>query len=95
MSAAVVFALLFAMALVIPLVLWAAISQETAEPTVVDRAEAERIAKERGGRGSSRSTAPPDGADCGDQHEEFGWNGRRLTTEERDDGDEGDERRGF
>ncbi|RKD93296.1 hypothetical protein [Halopiger aswanensis] len=55
MSAAfVVLMLLFAVA--VPLVLWVAIENETSNTTVVDRADAERIAKERGGRGGSRSS---------------------------------------
>ncbi|WP_408956935.1 hypothetical protein [Natrinema sp. 74] len=95
MSATVGFVFLVAIALVIPLILWAAISEETSNPTVVDRAEAERIAKERGGRGSSRSTAPLDESGRGDRHDEFGWDARRSTTEESNDGDERDERRGF
>lgn len=47
--------LLFLVGLVIPLVLWLAIDAETSDPTVVDRAEAERIATERGGRNLTRS----------------------------------------
>lgn len=53
----VVFAVLFVVSLVIPLSLWLAISRETSDPTVVDRAEAERIAKAQGGRDPSRSAA--------------------------------------
>ena len=52
MSGAIVLVfLLFAVA--IPLALWVAIESETSDPTVVDHTEAERIAKERGGRGRS------------------------------------------
>jgi len=71
MSATVGFVFLVAIALVIPLILWAAISQETSNPTVVDRAEAERIAKERGGRQSSRSSSPS-GDSGSDRREAFG-----------------------
>ncbi|MFP8951712.1 hypothetical protein ACLI4Z_01895 [Natrialbaceae archaeon A-arb3/5] len=39
-------------ALLIPLVLWALVLDETSNPTVVDRSEAERIAKTRGWRGA-------------------------------------------
>ncbi|WP_226039544.1 hypothetical protein [Natrinema sp. DC36] len=53
--AAVVVVILLLVSLVIPLVLWLAISRETSDPTVMDRREAERIAKERGGREPSRS----------------------------------------
>ncbi|AEH36462.1 hypothetical protein [Halopiger xanaduensis] len=54
MSAAfVVLVLLFAV--LIPLVLWVAIEGETSNATVMDRTDAERIAKERGGRSGSRS----------------------------------------
>ena len=50
------FALVFVLfAIAIPLAIWVVIETETADPTVVDRSEAERIAKERGGRGGSRS----------------------------------------
>ncbi|MGQ3411498.1 hypothetical protein ACT4ML_04450 [Natrinema sp. LN54] len=51
----VVFAILLVVSLVVPLVLWLAINQETSNPTVVDREEAERIAKAQGGRDPSRS----------------------------------------
>ncbi|OLZ39584.1 hypothetical protein A6E15_00660 [Natrinema saccharevitans] len=57
---AVTVVLLLVVSLAIPLVLWLAISRETSDPTVVDRREAERIAKERGGREPSRSTGSPD-----------------------------------
>ena len=46
----VVFIIVLLGTIAIPFVLWLAISRETSDPTVVDRAEAERIAKERGGR---------------------------------------------
>ena len=50
------FVLVFVLfAIAIPLAIWVVIENETSNATVVDRAEAERIAKERGGRGGSRS----------------------------------------
>ncbi|WP_339102223.1 hypothetical protein [Haloterrigena salinisoli] len=59
MSGAVVIVfLLFAIA--VPLALWVAIENETTDLTVVDRAEAERIAKERAGRGRSRADSSDD-----------------------------------
>ena len=57
-GAAVLLVLLFAVA--IPLALWVAIENETSNPTVVDRTEAERIATEHGGRREARSNADPD-----------------------------------
>ena len=76
MSGAVVIVfLLFAIA--VPLALWVAIEGETSDPTVVDRAEAERIAQEQGGRkrsgsdSSKRATADRDHTD--DPDEEPGW----------------------
>ncbi|ELZ22963.1 hypothetical protein [Natrinema limicola] len=56
----VVLGLVFVMALVVPLFLWLLIDQETSNPTVVDRAEAERIAKDRGGRQSSTDRTSDD-----------------------------------
>ncbi|PCR92515.1 hypothetical protein [Natrinema ejinorense] len=61
--------------LAVPLVLWLAISRETSDPTVVDRAEAERIAKERGGRDTARST---DGTDRSAADDRDGWGDRRT-----------------
>jgi|GEM_PF-736237 hypothetical protein len=52
---AVTVVILLLVSLAISLVLWLAISRETSDPTVVDRREAERIAKDRGGREPSRS----------------------------------------
>jgi len=57
---AVVLGLVFVMALVVPLLLWLLIDQETSNPTIVDRADAERIAKERGGRQSSTNRTSDD-----------------------------------
>lgn len=67
-GAIVLLAVVFAVA--IPLGLWIAIEGETSDPTVVDRTEAERIARERGGRDDSRSIssdrANADRSDTGD-----------------------------
>nr|WP_239641850.1 hypothetical protein [Haloterrigena salina] len=69
----------------VPLALWVAIENETSDPTVVDRAEAERIAKERGGRSRSRtdsSADPPTSADTTtDDREEK--SDRRSRTDDR------------
>ncbi|SEW16722.1 hypothetical protein [Natrinema salifodinae] len=74
MSLVVGLVLLFAIA--VPLVLWLGISRETSDPTVVDRAEAERIAKERGGLDPTRSRSP-DGQDTTALESECdGWGGR-------------------
>ncbi|MDF9744889.1 hypothetical protein [Natrinema salsiterrestre] len=70
----------------IPLVLWLAISQETSNPTVVDRAEAERIAKERGGRETSRSPTDADWTPTGDDRAADGHRDHRAET----DSEEGD-----
>lgn len=59
MSGAIIIVFLL-FAIVIPLALWVAIEGETSDPTVVDRAEAERIAKERGGRGKSGANSSED-----------------------------------
>ncbi|GAB3667991.1 hypothetical protein [Halopiger thermotolerans] len=83
MSAAfVVLVLLFAV--LIPLALWVPIENETSTTTVVDRADAERIAKERGGRGGSRSTAsdPNRGRDSSESD-------REHTIADRVDDDSG------
>ncbi|MFC4542723.1 hypothetical protein ACFO5R_12405 [Halosolutus amylolyticus] len=92
MSAAFVFVfLLFALA--IPLLLWLAIENETSDPAVVDRSEAERIAKERGGRSPSQSGGGPDASATdrtgrddrgGDRHAESGW-GHRTDRDDSDD----------
>ncbi|SER25566.1 hypothetical protein [Natrinema salaciae] len=80
----VVLGILLVVSLAIPLLLWLAISQETADPTVVDRAEAERIAKAHGGRNRSRSTDGPDRAAASDDHAAVGRRNRREDTD-RDD----------
>jgi len=51
--------LFFLAAILFPLVLYVFVERETADPTVLDRAEAERVAQERGGRRS-------DGGDTSD-----------------------------
>ncbi|ADB62220.1 hypothetical protein Htur_3356 [Haloterrigena turkmenica DSM 5511] len=84
MSGAVILVfLLFAIA--IPLLLWIAIESETSDPTVVDRAEAERIATERGGRGTSGADSSDDPATSAktatDDHEEE--SDRRPRTDDR------------
>ncbi|MBZ6495595.1 hypothetical protein [Natrinema longum] len=61
--------------LAVPFVLWLAISRETSDPTVVDRAEAERIAKERGGRETAHSS---DGVDHPDDDDRDEWGDRRT-----------------
>ncbi|WP_436345618.1 hypothetical protein [Natronorubrum sp. FCH18a] len=73
-----VFLLVLLFALVIPLVLWLAIDNETSNPTVVDRSDAEQLAKERGGRGGSRSSSGADAArtDPDEQGTESGWGTR-------------------
>ncbi|WP_226004461.1 hypothetical protein [Natrinema salinisoli] len=75
----------------IPLILWLAISQETSNPTVVDRAEAERIAKERGGRDTSRSPTDADRSSTGDDRTTDGRRDHRAET----DREEGDWETGF
>ncbi|NUB89653.1 hypothetical protein HT576_01210 [Haloterrigena sp. SYSU A121-1] len=75
--------LLFAIA--VPLALWIAIESETSDPTVVDRAEAERIAKDRGGRGRSRTDSsddPPASADTATDDREA-ESDRRSRTDDR------------
>lgn len=49
-------------AILFPLLLYVFVERETADPQVVDRAEAERLAQERGGRRTGRE-APRDDAD--------------------------------
>ncbi|ELZ18269.1 hypothetical protein C478_01385 [Natrinema thermotolerans DSM 11552] len=80
---AVTVVILLVVSLAIPLVLWLAISRETSDPTVVDRREAERIAKERGGREPSRSAGEPDRL-ADDRH-----GSTRSDRDERDDGSRG------
>ena len=63
----VVLGLVVVMALVVPFLLWVLIDQETSNPTVVDRAEAERIAKDRGGQQSSTDRT----ADDDDERDEY------------------------
>ncbi|RZV11683.1 hypothetical protein BDK88_0564 [Natrinema hispanicum] len=65
MSVALV--LVVVMALVVPFLLWVLIDQETSNPTVVDRTEAERIAKDRGGQQSSTDRT----ADDDDERDEY------------------------
>ncbi|MDS0476666.1 hypothetical protein [Natrinema sp. 1APR25-10V2] len=67
MGSVFVFMLLIAVAFT--LVLWLAISRETSDPTVVDRAEAERIAKERGGRRPSAGATRDDDDEHGDRRD--------------------------
>ncbi|WP_137289287.1 hypothetical protein [Natronorubrum halophilum] len=75
---AIAFLLIVLLAIVVPLVLWLAIDNETSNPTVVDRSDAEQLAKERGGRGGSRSNSSADAArtDPDDQGTESGWGTR-------------------
>ena len=75
-------------AVVVPLALWLILDSETSNPTIVDRAEAERLAKERGGRGVTGSNAAesdtddPDG-DGADRE----WGTRRNESDrDRDRG---------
>ncbi|ELY83538.1 hypothetical protein [Natrinema altunense] len=89
--------------LAVPFVLWLAINQETSAPTVVDRAEAERIAKERGGReptrtadgsgGATRSDADDDTAAEWGAHRERDARDGRSAEGDRDDRDEWGDRR--
>ncbi|WP_226480748.1 hypothetical protein [Natrinema amylolyticum] len=88
----VVLGLFLLASLAIPLVLWLAISRETADPTVVDRAEAERIAKERGGRDPARSADGPNRSAADDttatgrgDHRENDHRDDRTTGDERDE----------
>lgn len=94
----VLVALLFA--LVIPLLLWLEIDRETSNPSVVDRSEAERLAREQGGRNDSRPASDDrtngrstdDGSDDHGSEPEWGtqngsderW-GSRSDDTERDD----------
>ncbi|AFO58022.1 MULTISPECIES: hypothetical protein [Natrinema] len=99
----VVFGLIVLALLVVPFVLWLAISRETSAPTVVDRAEAERIAKERGGReptrtadgsvGATRSDADDDTAAEWGAHREPDARDGRPAGVDRDDRDEWGDRR--
>ncbi|WP_440763526.1 hypothetical protein [Natronorubrum sp. DTA7] len=77
MSGAVVLLVLL-LSLAIPLVLWLAIADETSNPTIVDRTEAERLARERGGRPESRSNAGDTtvGWDADDHESEADWGSR-------------------
>ncbi|WP_265108941.1 hypothetical protein [Halosolutus halophilus] len=97
MSGSGAFALVVLLALVLPVVLWLAIENETSDPTVVDRAAAERIATERGGRTASRSGDGPDSSatdrtardergDEDDRQADPGW-GRRDDDERDEWGD--------
>ncbi|QLK27698.1 hypothetical protein HYG81_08875 [Natrinema zhouii] len=96
----VAFAIVLLVSFAIPLVLWLAISRETSNPTVVDRAEAERIAKEHGGRNPSRSATGLIRPVAGDERTETEWDDRdgtdeqddRVTGIERDEHDEWDNR---
>ena len=63
----VVLGLVLVMVLVVLLFLWVLVDQETSNPTVVDRAEAERIAKDRGGQQSSTDRT----ADDDDERDEY------------------------
>ncbi|ELY82767.1 hypothetical protein [Natrinema pallidum] len=78
--------------LAVPFVLWLAISQETSAPTVVDRAEAERIAKERGGREPTRAADDDTAAEWGAHREPDARDGRPAGVD-RDDRDEWGDRR--
>ncbi|ELY68781.1 hypothetical protein [Natrinema versiforme] len=90
----VVFAILLVVSLVIPLVLWLAINQETSNPTVVDREEAERIAKAQGGRDPSRSAtdSPSRGTDDDRTDTNLDDNGRSDEGDDRTAGFDWDER---
>ncbi|WP_436933528.1 hypothetical protein [Halovenus marina] len=60
------FVLFVAVALLVPLLLYWFTEQEITDPTVVNRSEAEQMARERGGRPGAR----PDGTD--DSDDEWG-----------------------
>ncbi|APW97447.1 hypothetical protein CHINAEXTREME_06535 [Halobiforma lacisalsi AJ5] len=75
MSAGAVIVVLL-IGLLITVALWAAILDETSNATVMDRAEAERFARERGGRGpkQSQSRSSETGADAKDgRNDGYGW----------------------
>ncbi len=77
--AAELFVLFVLFALAAPLVLWLLIAGETSNPTVVDREEAERIARERGGLdGTDRRESPDrrDGRDDRPDRDEWGVDSR-------------------
>ncbi len=84
MSAAFVVVLL--LVLVISVGLYLLVERETSDPTIVDRSEAERIARERGGRPEAQ---PPRGDDSGGGADRWGTDGRdgddRWGTDDRDD----------
>ncbi|WP_222916469.1 hypothetical protein [Natrinema sp. SYSU A 869] len=80
----IVLGLFLLASLAIPLVLWLAISQETSDPTVVDRAEAERIAKERGGHDPTRSADGPNRSVATDDTTAAGWDDHRENDQQTD-----------
>lgn len=92
----VTFAIVLLISFAIPLVLWLAISRETSNPTVVDRAEAERIAKEHGGRNPSRSADRSDRSSRVNRRAGLDRDGRQSPTVAAHDAeDEWDDRREF
>jgi hypothetical protein len=62
--------------IVVPLVLYLLIDEETSNPEIVDRSEAERLAQRRGGR-PGRSQSEPD-----DETEEWGIDGEWGASEQ-------------
>ncbi|MFC6716898.1 hypothetical protein ACFQGT_16415 [Natrialbaceae archaeon GCM10025810] len=83
MSEAALLLIIFVIALVVPLALWASIREETANPEITDRETAERITKERGGIDGSdsptRSSPSPDRAS--DRQDRLSEDGRSTGTE--------------
>lgn len=78
MSAAGVLVIFLVIGVLPLLVLYLVVDQETSDPTVVKRSEAEQLARDRGGRPTARE---PDRADGTDDENEWGstdeWGDRR------------------
>ncbi|SDR34528.1 hypothetical protein [Natronobacterium texcoconense] len=76
MSAGAVF-VVFLLGILLTIAVWAAILGETSNATVLDRDEAERLARERGGRGFDRARSSErddrSGANGDERSEAYGW----------------------
>ncbi|AHG01120.1 hypothetical protein HALLA_17225 [Halostagnicola larsenii XH-48] len=85
---------------VVSLAIWAAIDRETLDPTVVDRTEAQRRAREQGGLNDvqsspDRTDRSDDGRKTDDRASEFGWGSRTEADEtwgKPEDDSDGDDR---
>ena len=75
------FLLVVAIAIVVPVVMYLFVVGETADPTVVDRTEGERLAQERGGRPVAREHTGH--ADRTDDRSDSGAAGQDAATTDR------------